>query len=194
MGHALNGTLQDVLVRWQRMRGLATPLAARLRPRGDRDPERRREGAREGGADAATTSAARRSSSASGRGSRSTAASSWASTGAWARRSTTRASASRWTRPTSRAVMRFFVHLYERAGSTATTGSSTGARAARPRSRTSRSCTRTSTTRSRTFATRSPTDDGHVTVATVRPPTILADVAVAVHPDDERYATSSGRR
>jgi valyl-tRNA synthetase len=28
---------------------------------------------------------------------------------------------------------------------------------------------------------------GHVTIATVRPATILADVAVAVHPDDERY-------
>ena len=29
--------------------------------------------------------------------------------------------------------------------------------------------------------------DGHVTIATVRPATILADVAVAVHPDDDRY-------
>ncbi len=28
---------------------------------------------------------------------------------------------------------------------------------------------------------------GHLTIATVRPPTMLADVAVAVHPDDERY-------
>jgi valyl-tRNA synthetase len=28
---------------------------------------------------------------------------------------------------------------------------------------------------------------GHITIATVRPATILADVAVAVHPDDERY-------
>ncbi len=28
---------------------------------------------------------------------------------------------------------------------------------------------------------------GHVTIATVRPATILADTAVAVHPDDERY-------
>jgi len=35
--------------------------------------------------------------------------------------------------------------------------------------------------------------DGHVTVATVRPATILADVAVAVHPDDERYAHLVGR-
>jgi valyl-tRNA synthetase len=34
---------------------------------------------------------------------------------------------------------------------------------------------------------------GHVTVATVRPATILADVAVAVHPGDERYAELVGR-
>jgi valyl-tRNA synthetase len=34
---------------------------------------------------------------------------------------------------------------------------------------------------------------GHVTIATVRPATILADVAVAVHPDDERYAALVGK-
>jgi valyl-tRNA synthetase len=35
--------------------------------------------------------------------------------------------------------------------------------------------------------------DGSITIATVRPATILADVAVAVHPDDERYRDSVGR-
>jgi valyl-tRNA synthetase len=35
--------------------------------------------------------------------------------------------------------------------------------------------------------------DGYVTIATVRPATILADVAVAVHPRDERYASVVGR-
>src|SRR4051812_49195785 len=35
--------------------------------------------------------------------------------------------------------------------------------------------------------------DGHITIATVRPATILADVAVAVHPDDERYRDAIGR-
>src|SRR5678815_2455847 len=35
--------------------------------------------------------------------------------------------------------------------------------------------------------------DGHITIATVRPATILADVAVAVHPDDERYKDTVGR-
>jgi valyl-tRNA synthetase len=36
-------------------------------------------------------------------------------------------------------------------------------------------------------------DDGYITVATVRPATILADVAVAVHPEDERYRSAVGR-
>jgi valyl-tRNA synthetase len=35
--------------------------------------------------------------------------------------------------------------------------------------------------------------DGHVAIATVRPATILADVAVAVHPDDDRYGDLVGR-
>ena len=34
---------------------------------------------------------------------------------------------------------------------------------------------------------------GHVVIATVRPATILADVAVAVHPDDERYRDAVGK-
>ena len=36
--------------------------------------------------------------------------------------------------------------------------------------------------------------DGHLTIATVRPATILADVAVAVHPDDQRYVGLVGRQ
>ena len=35
--------------------------------------------------------------------------------------------------------------------------------------------------------------DGFVTIATVRPATILGDVAVAVHPEDDRYADLVGR-
>ncbi len=34
---------------------------------------------------------------------------------------------------------------------------------------------------------------GHITIATVRPPTMLADVAVAVHPDDPRYRELVGK-
>jgi valyl-tRNA synthetase len=36
--------------------------------------------------------------------------------------------------------------------------------------------------------------DGEVVIATVRPETMLADTAVAVHPDDERYAGLVGRQ
>ncbi len=36
-------------------------------------------------------------------------------------------------------------------------------------------------------------EPGHITIATVRPATILGDVAVAVHPDDERYRGLVGR-
>jgi valyl-tRNA synthetase len=45
------------------------------------------------------------------------------------------------------------------------------------------------------YTVRYPLADGsgHIAIATVRPPTILADVAVAVHPDDERYADLVGR-
>ena len=32
-----------------------------------------------------------------------------------------------------------------------------------------------------------------MTIATVRPPTMLADVAVAVHPEDERYRDLVGK-
>ena len=35
--------------------------------------------------------------------------------------------------------------------------------------------------------------EGGITISTVRPATILADVAVAVHPDDERYRDAVGR-
>src|SRR5213595_3338553 len=35
--------------------------------------------------------------------------------------------------------------------------------------------------------------DGQITIATARPATILADVAVAVHPDDDRYRELVGR-
>jgi valyl-tRNA synthetase len=39
-----------------------------------------------------------------------------------------------------------------------------------------------------------PDPDATISVATTRPETILGDTAVAVHPDDERYAAAVGRR
>jgi valyl-tRNA synthetase len=43
-------------------------------------------------------------------------------------------------------------------------------------------------------ATGASDPDATITVATTRPETILGDTAVAVHPDDERYASLVGRR
>jgi valyl-tRNA synthetase len=43
-------------------------------------------------------------------------------------------------------------------------------------------------------ATGTPLDDATIQVATTRPETILGDTAVAVHPDDPRYAALVGRR
>jgi isoleucyl-tRNA synthetase len=48
MGHALNATLQDLLSRYHRMRGLQRALASRLRPRGHRHPERGGKATQEG--------------------------------------------------------------------------------------------------------------------------------------------------
>jgi valyl-tRNA synthetase len=87
----------------------------------------------------------------------------------------------------SRAVVRFFVHLYERGWIYRD-------------NRIGNWCPRCASAISDLEVEHHETDDtltwirypladgsGHVTIATVRPPTMLADVAVAVHPDDERY-------
>jgi valyl-tRNA synthetase len=92
-----------------------------------------------------------------------------------------------------RAVLRFFVHLHER-------GFLFRA------NRIVNWCTRCASAISDLEVDHHETDDtlswirypladgsGHVTIATVRPPTMLADVAVAVHPDDERYRHLIGR-
>ena len=46
------------------------------------------------------------------------------------------------------------------------------------------------------YTVRYPLADGSgdISIATVRPPTMLADVAVAVHPEDERYRDLRERR
>src|SRR5947208_2393189 len=92
-----------------------------------------------------------------------------------------------------RAVMRWFVHLYER-------GFIYRA------NRIVNWCPRDKTALSDLEVEHEDSDDtlsylrypladgsGEVTIATVRPATILADVAVAVHPDDERYRDLIGK-
>src|SRR5436305_2672865 len=93
----------------------------------------------------------------------------------------------------SSAVMRWFVHLYERGWIY---------RASRivnwcPRDRTALSDLEVEhEDEDDTLSyVRYPLADGsgHVTIATVRPATILADVAIAVHPGDERYRDLVGK-
>src|SRR5437016_3064524 len=92
-----------------------------------------------------------------------------------------------------RAVMRFFVHLYERGWMYRA-------------NRIINWCTDCQTSISDLEVEHLEIDDaltyarypfveggGSVTVATVRPATMLADVAVAVHPEDERYRNLIGR-
>jgi len=92
-----------------------------------------------------------------------------------------------------RAVLRWFVHLYERGWIYRA-------------SRIVNWCPRDQTALSDLEVEHQETDDnlsyvrypladgdGHVTIATVRPATILADVAVAVHPEDDRYRGLVGK-
>src|SRR6267154_1674420 len=92
-----------------------------------------------------------------------------------------------------RAVMRFFVHLYERGWMYRA-------------NRIINWCTECRTSISDLEVEHIEVDDaltyarypladgtGSVTIATVRPATILADVAIAVHPDDERYTQLIGK-
>jgi valyl-tRNA synthetase len=92
-----------------------------------------------------------------------------------------------------RAVLQFFVHLYERGWMYRD-------------NRIVNWCTDCKTTISDLEVVHEDVDDtltyaryplvdgeGHVTIATVRPATILADVALAVHPDDERYTHLIGK-
>jgi valyl-tRNA synthetase len=92
-----------------------------------------------------------------------------------------------------RAVIRWFVHLYERGWIYRD-------------NRIVNWCPRDRTALSDLEIEHEETDDtlsyirypfadgtGSITIATVRPATVLADVAVAVHPDDERYRDAVGK-
>ncbi len=172
--------------------GRAHQVDARHRPRRHRHPDAGREAAAGRGDVAARSSAARRSSSASGSGARSTAGSSSASSSGSARRWTTRKSASRSTRRYVRAVMKVFVELYEKGliyRDNYMVNWDPGSRSA---------------ISDLEVEEREVTDTlyyvdyplasgvGSITVATVRPETMLADTAIAVHPDDERYTRLVG--
>ena len=193
MGHALNGSIQDALIRMQPDAGPQHALGPRHRPRRDRHPGGGREGARAKRAPRATSSAARRSSSGSGSGR--------SEYGSQIVEQYKRLGAScdyereRFTLDEGyvRAVYRVFsaalrqgLHLPRQLHGQLGPGLALGD--LRPRGREPRGrghALLRSTTRSR-----APTRV--LTVATVRPETMLADTAVAVNPDDERYADLVG--
>ena len=193
MGHALNGSIQDLLIRWHRMQGFDTLW----QPGYDHAASRRRTSSRSSSsrrAPRARSSAAKRSCSASGSTSTPPGRRSWASSAASAPRSTT--SRERFTMDDAyiEAVMRFFVHLWDRGWIY---------RANRivnwcPFHETAISdleVEHVDMDDTLTYA-RYPFVDGsgHIVIATVRPATMLADVAVAVHPDDERYRDAIGKQ
>jgi valyl-tRNA synthetase len=191
MGHALNGTLQDVLVRWHRMRGFNALWQpgydhAGIATQNVVEKELAREGLtrHDVGREAFVERV-------------------WAwleEYGGIIMGQYRRLGASldyrreRFTMDPGyvRAVMRFFVHLNERGWIYRD-------------NRMVNWCPRCETAISDLEVHHHDVDDtltyarypladgsGHVTVATVRPATILADVAVAVHPGDDRYAALVG--
>src|SRR3954463_16380206 len=192
MGHALNGSIQDALVRWKRMRGYSALWQpgfdhAGIATQAVVEKELRRQGTsrQEIGREAFVARV-------------------WE----WLREyggvimgQFRRLGCSldyereRFTMDDAyiRAVMRFFVHLYERGWMYRD-------------NRIINWCTDCQTSISDLEVEHIDVDDaltyaryplvngeGSVTIATVRPATILADVAIAVHPDDERYTHLIGK-
>ena len=94
----------------------------------------------------------------------------------------------------SRAVTEVFVRLYERRPDLSRQApGQLGPGAAAPRCPTSKWSARKKTASSGRSAIRWKTAAGALVVATTRPETMLGDIAVAVHPEDERYH-ASGRQ
>ena len=216
MGHGLNNTIQDVLIRWRRMQGRAVALGARHRPRRDRHAERGGAPAGRGGQAPATTSAARRSSSASG--------TSWTQHRAARSSSSSKAigASCDWERTRftlddelSRAVREVFVRLYEKGlvyrgeyiinwcprchtalSNEEAEGEETEGRLWHLRYPAGESAWGAAERRPRPGrrGRRPPrrTARWYLTVSTTRPETMLGDTGVAVHPDDERYRALVG--
>ena len=170
----------------------ADEVDPRHRPRRHRDADAGRAAAASPRARAARRSAARRSSSACGAGASSTATRSSTSTSASARPATTRTSASRSTTAYVRAVLKVFVTLYEKGliyRDNYLVNWDPGSRSAISDLEVEdREVTDT------LYYVDYPLASGHgsVTVATVRPETMLGDTAIAVHPDDDRYTRLVG--
>jgi len=192
MGHALNGTIQDALVRWHRMRGFNALWQpgydhAGIATQAVVEKELRRQGTsrQEIGREAFVARVWEWLHEYGG-----------LIMGQFRRLgSSLDYERERFTMDDDyiRAVMRFFVHLYERGWIYRDNRIINWC----PDCHTSISdleVEHIDVDDALTYA-RYPLADGtgHVTIATVRPATILADVAVAVHPHDERYRELIGR-
>ena len=188
MGHGLNNTIQDVLIRFERMRGRNGALAAGHRPRRHRHAERGRAAAREGRARPASTSGA----SVRRAGLELTSTRPAARFSSSSRRSAPAATGSRTyftldDGALPRGARGVRPPVREGPDLPRASTSSTGAPAASPRSRTRRP--RRKRRDGQLWHLRYPLADGSgsSTVATTRPETMLGDTGVAVHPDDARY-------
>ncbi len=192
MGHALNGSIQDVLTRWHRMQGYDTLWQpgydhAGIATQNVVEKELAREGTsrKELGRDAFVERVWRHLEE-TGR----TIMGQFRSLGA-----SLDYERERFTMDDAyiEAVMRFFVHLWDRGWIYRA-------------NRIVNWCPYHETAISDLEVVHEDMDDtltyarypfadgsGHLTTATVRPATMLADVAVAVHPDDERYRDAVGK-
>ncbi|HXV58642.1 MAG TPA: valine--tRNA ligase [Gaiellaceae bacterium] len=192
MGHALNGALQDVLVRWHRMRGFDTLWQPGYDHAGIstqnvvekqlvREGTSRKEIGREAFVERVWTHLEETGRTIMGQYRRLGASLAY--------------DRERFTMDDGyiEAVMRFFVHVWERGWIYRA-------------NRIVNWCPFHETAISDLEVVHEPMDDtltyatypfadgdGSIAVATVRPATILADVAVAVHPEDERYRDAVGR-
>ena len=193
MGHMLEHTEMDILTRWRRMCGDLALVDSRHGSRRHRHPIDGRTPARRRAQDTTADRAAKPLSSGSGNGSSTTATPSSTRCGGWARASTGRAPTSPWTPRRSAAVREAFVRLYEEGliyrGAYIVNWC--------PRCQTAISDLEVvhEEQQGKLWEIRYPVvgESGFVTVATTRPETMLGDVAVAVHPDDERYTHLHGK-
>ena len=192
MGHALNGSVQDTLIRLARMRGKRTKWIFGTDHAGIGTQTLVERALRAEGTSREELGPRQRSSSACGAGATSTAPRSSSSSSASAPRRTTRTSASRSTRRTCSAVQKVFVDLYDKGliyRDNYMVNWDPGSQSAISDLEVEqREVTDT------LYYVDYPLESGHgsLTIATVRPETILADTAIAVHPDDDRYTRLIG--
>ena len=200
LGHALTAFVEDILIRYHRMRGDDTLWLPGRRPRQHRRAVRPRPDPGRGGGVARSRSAASATSSGCG--------------GSWTRRATSSATQHRrlgasldWSRAPlhdGRGQRARRARRLQAAVGRRPRLPRRGARELvpalpdddqRPRERQARG-DRDAVDASATTSARpdgSPDPDAWITVATTRPETIFGDTAVAVHPDDDRYRDLVGR-